>query len=114
MLRAKDLRRWQAVVRRACPHLLALRGSWRGTIDDEYCADWRKAMLAAGATERDIDVLAVFLVLLVIADTERDSPDRQEHIERIAEQVARTSMVVLIGLGDDYVRVEFPDRPLIH
>jgi len=50
VLRAKDFRRWQAVVRRAYPHLLALRGPWRGTIDDEYCAAWRMAMLAAGGT----------------------------------------------------------------
>jgi len=103
MLRAKDLRRWQAVVRRAYPHLLALRGPWCGTIDDEYCAAWRSAMLAAGGTERDIDVLAVYMVLLAIAETERGSSDRQDLIERIAEHVAGTSMVVRIGRGDDYV-----------
>jgi hypothetical protein len=50
-LQGKDLKRWQAVVRRAYPHLRALRGPWRGTINDEYCAAWRSAMLAAGATE---------------------------------------------------------------
>jgi len=48
-------------VRRAYPHLLALRGGWRGTIDDGYCTAWRKPMLAAGATEQDIDVLAVYM-----------------------------------------------------
>ena len=84
------------------------------TIDDEYCAAWRTAMLAAGGTERDMDVLAVFLVLLVIADTERGSSERQDLIERIAEHVACTSMVVRIGRGDDYVAVEFLDRPRIH
>ena len=84
------------------------------TIDDEYCAAWRTAMLAAGGTERDMDVLAVFLVLLVIADTERGSSERQDLIERIAEHVACTSMVVRIGRGDDCVAVEFPDRPRIH
>ena len=114
LFRAKDFRRWQAVVRRAYPHLLALRGPWRGTIDDEYCAAWRTAMLAAGGTERDIDVLAVFLVLLVISDTERGSSERQDLIERIAEHVACTSMEVRIGRRDDYVAVEFPDRPTIH
>jgi hypothetical protein len=65
------------VVRRAYLHLLALRAPWRGTIDDEYCAAWRNAMVAAGATERDIDVLAVYQVLLVSAETERGSFDRQ-------------------------------------
>ena len=84
------------------------------TIDDEYCAAWRTAMLAAGGTERDMDVLAVFLVLLVVADTERGSSERQDLIERIAEHVACTSMVVRIGRGDDYVAVEFPDRTRIH
>jgi len=44
-------------VRRAYPLVLALRGAWHGTIDDEYCADWRKAMVAAGAIERNVDVL---------------------------------------------------------
>jgi hypothetical protein len=71
-------------------------------------------MVAAGGTERDIDVLAVFLVLLVIADTECGSFDRQDLIERIADHIACTSMVVRIGQGDDYLAVEFPDRPLIH
>jgi hypothetical protein len=71
-------------------------------------------MLAAGGTERDIDVLAVYMVLLAVAETEPGSSDRRDLIERIAEHVACTSMVVRIGAGDDYVRVEFPDRPLIH
>ena len=44
-------------MRRAYPLVLALRGAWHGTIDDEYCADWRKAMVAAGAIERNVDVL---------------------------------------------------------
>ena len=56
----------------------------------------------------------MFLVLLVIADTERGSSERQDLIERIAEHVACTSMVVRIGRRDDYVAVEFPDRPTIH
>jgi hypothetical protein len=72
-------------------------------------------MLAAGATERDCDVLAVYLVLWIFAHTERGSPDRQDLIERIAEHVACTSVRVRIGgRGDEYVAVEFPDRPLIH
>jgi hypothetical protein len=76
-----------------------LRDPWRGTIDDEYCAAWRNAMVAAGGTERDIDVLAVFLVLLVIADTERGSPDRGGLIERVAEHVACMSMRVPSAAG---------------
>ena len=51
-------------------------------------------MLAAGATERDLDVLAVLLVLRVILHTKRDSPDRGDLIECIARHVAGTSMVV--------------------
>jgi hypothetical protein len=71
-------------------------------------------MLAAGATERDLDVLAVLLVLRVILHTKRDSPDRGDLIECIVRHVAGTSMVVRIGRGDDYVAVEFPDRPHVH
>ena len=72
----------------------------------------RRAMLAAGATERDCDVLAVNLVLQVILHTKHDSPDRQELIECIAEHIACTSMDIRIGGGvANYVAVEFPDRP---
>ena len=108
--RVEEYRRWQAVLGRAYPHLL----DWRGPFDDECCAAWRRAMLAAGATERDLDVLTVFLVLLVIMRAKRDSPDRQDPIEGIAEHVARTSMVVRIGQVANYVAVEFPARPRIH
>jgi hypothetical protein len=50
-------------------------------------------------------------VLQAIAETERGSFDRHALIERIAEHVACTSMVVRIGRGDHYVAEEFPDRP---
>ena len=43
-------------------------------------------------------------MLLVIADTERGASEREDLIERIAEHVACTSMVVRIGAGDDYGR----------
>jgi hypothetical protein len=33
---------------------------------------------------------------------------------RVVGHVACTSMVVSVGAGDDYVTVEFPDRPRIH
>ena len=100
---------WQAVLGRAYPHLL----DWRDSpFDDACCAAWRRAMLAAGATERDLDVMAVFLVLLVIMRTKHDSPDRQDLIECIALHVAGTSMMIRIGGGvANYVAVEFPDRP---
>jgi hypothetical protein len=45
-------------------------------------------MLAAGATERDLDVLAVYLVLRVILYTDRGSSDRGALIEYIARHVA--------------------------
>ena len=107
----KEYLRWQAVLGRAYPHL----PNWRGPFDDECCAAWRTAMLVAGATERDLDVMAVFLVLRVILHTKRDSPDREDLIECIARHVAGTSMVVRIGGGVAiYVAVEFPDRPRIH
>ena len=93
--RVEEYRRWQAVLGRAYPHLL----DWRGPFDDECCAAWRRAMLAAGATERDLDVMAVFLVLLVIMRTKRDSPHREDLIECIARHVAGTSMVIRIGGG---------------
>jgi hypothetical protein len=82
--REEDYRRWQAVVLRAYPHLPGLARP----LEDEWCAAWRTAMLAAGATERDLDVPAVFLVLRVILHTKRDSPDRGDLIECIARHVA--------------------------
>ena len=82
--RVEEYRRCQAVVRHAYPQV----PDSLGPLDDEYCAAWRTAMLAAGATERDLDVLAVLLVLRVIMLTERDSSDRRDLIECIARHVA--------------------------
>jgi hypothetical protein len=45
-----------------------------------------RPMLAGGATERDLDVLAVFLVLRVIMRTERGSP-----IDRISSNALRST-----------------------
>jgi hypothetical protein len=108
--RVEEYRRCQAVVRHAYPQV----PDSLGPLDDEYCAAWRTAMLAAGATERDLDVLAVLLVLRVIMLTERDSSDRRDLIECIARHLAGTSMVIRIGRVANYVVVEFPDRPRIH
>ena len=93
--RVEEYRRCQAVVRHAYPQV----PDSLGPLDDEYCAAWRTAMLAAGATERDLDVLAVLLVLRVIMLTERDSSDRRDLIECIARHLAGTSMVIRIGGG---------------
>src|SRR6516162_3258087 len=101
--RVEEYRRCQAVVRHAYPQV----PDSLGPLDDEYCAAWRTAMLAAGATERDLDVLAVLLVLRVIMLTERDSSDRRDLIECIARHLAGTSMVIRIGRVANYVVVEF-------
>jgi hypothetical protein len=67
-------------------------------------------MLAAGATERDLDVLAVLLVLRVIMLTERDSSDRRDLIECIARHVAGTSMVIRIGGGPGQSELRVADE----
>jgi hypothetical protein len=104
-LRTRDqFRRWRQVVRRA----VAPDGHGVDGPDEESCAAWRTAMLGAGATERDLDVLAVFLVLLVIAETPRGSRRRQ--FELIAKHIACASMRVGFGEGGEVLGIEFPDQ----
>jgi len=69
-------------------------------------------MLAAGATERDLDVLAVLLVLRVILHTKRDFTRSRGSHRMYCPACRRYVDGGGIGRGDDYVAVESPDRPL--
>jgi hypothetical protein len=92
------------------------RGGWRGPLDDEACAAWQTAMLVAGATEQDCDVLAVWSTSCCGSSRTPNAahPIARNLIKRIAEHVVCTSVRVRIGRGDENEAVEFPDRPLIH
>lgn len=105
-----EFERWQQTVCRAIPRVFHSTG----LMDEADYAGWRQAMVAARASERDIEVLAVFLVLLVLAQTPAKSDARRRHIEAIAEHLAETSMTVRVIDDVPYVRVEFPDRPSLH
>ena len=82
--------------------------------DETFHDELRAAMLSAGATEGEIDVLAVFQVNRVVECTDARSEARHEQIEWIARRLSRTDMIVRIGKDDASVQVEFPSRSQVH
>jgi hypothetical protein len=85
-----------------------------GVVGEAFYRGWRNALLAAGATEADIEAMAYLNVLRVVDSTERGSEEREQQFELIAHHLACTDMTVRIRPDDTNVRVEFPDRPMRH
>jgi hypothetical protein len=60
ILHAEAFKQWEAVLQRAVPQMRATGAS--GALDEEDFTAWREAMVSAGATDQDIEILAVYLV----------------------------------------------------
>jgi hypothetical protein len=87
-------------------------------IDESYYDALRTALVDAGATDRETAVVAPCLVTIVVEATPDPTPDeqeiRREQFELICQHVARTRLLIVIGVGDAFIQVEFPDRPATH
>jgi hypothetical protein len=108
----EGVERFQQVVRTALERLDALRLT--DDLDESFYEALRTALVAADATEREIDALAVCYVVHVVECTAPHSETRLEQFELIGAHLACTDMEVRIGTGDCYVWVAFPNRPKVH
>jgi hypothetical protein len=85
-----------------------------GMVDEDFYTGLRQDLIAAGATNREIDDLAATLVVGVVEATEPTSATRDEQFELIVDHLACTRMRITLRKDDAAVAVEFPDRPRIH
>jgi hypothetical protein len=104
--------RWQRVLRGALQAIDAL--DLPDELDESFWAAMREAMLAAGATDAEIDALAAHFVAYVVEHTAAESDERWEQFELITQHLSCTDMHVRIVKGDAFVFVEFPSRQRIH
>jgi hypothetical protein len=79
--------------------------------DESFWAQIREALVEAGATDREIDRLAGFLVRVVIEGSTPGSEERCERLELLVNHLARADMTVRIGKDESYIEVDFPSRP---
>jgi hypothetical protein len=82
--------------------------------DEYFWSLMREAMLAACATDGEIDALAAHFIVWTVENTVPRSEERRGQIELIADSLACTAVTVGIGGGDTHVRVEFPSRESVH
>jgi hypothetical protein len=103
--------RWQQIVRLAAKRMDTLRLS--DEVDEYFCEEYREALLAAGATDSDIDNVAAFVMTLVLQNTAPDSDERRQSLEAIASHLACRDTIIGIGQGDAWASVRFPTREMI-
>ena len=85
-----------------------------GMVDEDFYTGLRQDLIAAGATDTEIDGLAATMVVGVVESTEATSPTRDEQFALIVDHLACTRMRISLGKNDAAVAVEFPNRPLIN
>jgi len=83
-------------------------------VDECLWAAIREAFVESGATDREIDAVAVSFVTIIVEHTPPRSEIRYERFELIAQHLACTDMRICIGGGDSWLSVEFPARPTLH
>jgi hypothetical protein len=104
--------RWQQVSQAAFEQLRS-RSLGETDVDEAFYAALRECLLAAGATDGDIDIMAAHFVTVAVG-LWPEWDDRQAQFELIATYLACTDMVVRLGAGDSFIAVQFPDRPRVH
>jgi hypothetical protein len=85
-----------------------------GMVDEDFYTGLRQDLIAAGATDTEIDGLAATMVVGVVESTEATSPTRDEQFGLIVDHLACTRMRITLRKNDAAVAVEFPNRPLIN
>jgi hypothetical protein len=90
----------------------ALEGA--GRVDEGFYTGLRQDLIAAGATDTEIDGLAATMAIVVVESTEPTSPTRDEQFALIVDHLACTCTRITLGKNDAAVAVEFPNRPQIH
>jgi hypothetical protein len=105
---------FRQVIRDSLLHAIDRVGG-TGPVDADFWAAIRETVLAAGATDTDIDILAVYFVVFVVEGTDSTDRDEREYqLELLARHFTCTDMTIRIGRSEDRIAVEFPSRPRIH
>ena len=85
----------------------------RGRADEGFYTDLRQDLIAAGATDTEIDGLAAALAVCIVKVTKPTSSARNEQFGLIVDHLACTFMRIELTANDDVLDVEFPNRPTI-
>jgi hypothetical protein len=102
--------RRQRLLQLAAEKIEALR---LGDADEVFYAALRESLLAAGATDADIDALADYLARGVVEWTADDPDERHSQLELLGRHLARTDMDVHIRNNVTVLRIDFPSRPTV-
>ena len=112
MISRETLAHWRTLLR---PEIARRPGPFRDEeLDDSYWVTMRAWLLEMGATERQIDQLAAFMVCLVVMLTSAHSAERHEQLDLIATYLARTDMDVRLDPLDRCAQIDFPCRETVH
>jgi|SRR5579862_457086 len=103
--------RLQALLGQALQALCGLRLA--GELDEELLSSLRDALLAAGAGEREIDIVAVWLVTWIMQETS-PSEKRRDYLEAIARHLGHTDVRVRISRDDQPLDVGVPGRAAVN
>jgi hypothetical protein len=76
--------------------------------DEGFWVALREALIAAGGTEREVELVAASLVRWVV--TTADADCCEEVLELIAERLVRSDITIRVGPRVCDTSVEFPDR----
>jgi hypothetical protein len=106
-LTGDQFERWQHVVGAPLERIDPTRLT--GELDESFWDRLRNALIMAGATEREIDLVAAILARFVAKDV-ADSDRREEALELLARHLACTEMTIEIGPRVCDTTVNFPQR----
>jgi hypothetical protein len=103
---------WRTLLR---PEIARRPGPFRDDdLDEDYWAALRAWLLETGASEREIDQFAAFVICLVVMVTSPYSVERHAQIDLIATYLACTDLDVHLDACDRCVQVDFPSRDTVH
>ena len=106
------MERWQRIGRQVLEKLDALRLT--GEADEYFYQTLRDAFVEAGATDAEIEVMAQFLITLVVEQTAAHSEARMSQFELITDHIACTTVRIRLSHADTVLLIDFPDRPRTH
>jgi hypothetical protein len=104
--------RLQRVVRAALERMAALR--LPDDVGQSFYESLRESLVAAGATDTEIDGIAQLFLTWVVEGTEPGSEERLSQFELITDYLACTKVRIGLNQADTVLTVEFPNRPRKH
>jgi len=84
------------------------------SLDESWYEALRASLVAAGATDQEIDRVAACLIVAIVGSTAPGSEERVAHFEYITDHLACTKVRISLGQADTVLSIEFPNRPATH